>query len=137
MKFLKFICALLIGVLSVGFVSCGNDDDEPSDPSSNTSIVGTWSGYRIPQKPSEKSMTAKFYEDGTCEIWWYDNPLITTYYLSGEYTVTKKKLHIKGMYGDHGSRPFIDYDNTVNYSINNGVLKFKFDLAESILTKVD
>lgn len=29
MKFLKFICALLIGVLSVGFVSCGNDDDEP------------------------------------------------------------------------------------------------------------
>ena len=134
-KFLKFFCALLIGVLSIGFVSCGNDNDEPDDPNASAFIVGTWEGYREPQKPSVKSMTAKFYDDGTCEIWWYDNPLISSYYFSGEYTVTKKKLHIVGMYGDQGSRPFIDYDNTVGYSIKNGILKFKFDLANSILTK--
>ena len=37
-KFLKFFYALLIGVLSVGFVSCG--DDEPNDP--NMPESGTW-----------------------------------------------------------------------------------------------
>ena len=134
MKFLKFCCALLIGALCVGFVSCG-DDEEPDNPEALASIVGTWSGYREPQSPTEKSMTAKFYEDGTCEVWWYNNPLLASYYFSGEYTITKKKLHIVGMYGDQGSRPYIDYDKSVDYSIKNGVLKFKFVLSESILTK--
>lgn len=134
-KFLKFFYVLLIGILSVGFVSCGGDEDEPGNPETIASIVGTWSGYREPQSPSAKSMTAKFYEDGTCEMWWYDNPFIASYYLSGEYTITKKKLHIVGMYGEQGGRPYIEYDKTVNYSIKNEVLTFNFVLANSILTK--
>lgn len=39
-KFLKLFCALLIGVLNVGFVSCGDDGDEPNDP--NMPESGTW-----------------------------------------------------------------------------------------------
>lgn len=133
-KFLKFICAMLIGVLSAGFVSCG-DENEPNDPNSTSSIVGTWHGYSDAQKPSNDPMCAKFYEDGTCEIWWYHNPLLCSYYFSGEYTVSKKKLHIKGLWCDQGSRPHIEYDKTVTYSIKNGVLQFKFDLARWNLTK--
>lgn len=44
-KFLKLFYALLIGVLSVGFVSCGDDDDEPENPSGNNlaeKLQGTW-----------------------------------------------------------------------------------------------
>lgn len=135
MKFFKFFCAMLIGVLSIGFVSCGDDNDEPDEPTATANIVGTWTGYREPQASTEKSMTAKFYDDGTCEVWWYDNPLITSYYFSGEYTVTKKKIHFVGKYGDQGDKPFIEYDKSVDYSLKNGVLKFKFVLANSILTK--
>ncbi len=32
-KFLNYFCALLIGVMCVGFVSCGDDDDEPKSGS--------------------------------------------------------------------------------------------------------
>lgn len=38
-KTLKLFCFLLIGILSIGFVSCGNDD-EPNDP--NMPESGTW-----------------------------------------------------------------------------------------------
>lgn len=134
-KFLKFFYAMLIGVLSIGFVSCGGDDDEPENPEAAASIIGTWEGYREPQTSSEKSMTAKFYDDGTCEIWWYDNPLLATWYFKGDYSVTKKKLHLVGMYGENGYHQYIEYDKTVDYSIKNGVLTFKFDLAISHLTK--
>ena len=44
-KFLKFFCALLIGMLSVGFVSCGDDKDEPDSPSGSNlteKLQGTW-----------------------------------------------------------------------------------------------
>ena len=44
-KFLKFICALLIGALCVGFVSCSDDDDENDKPTGNNLIEklqGKW-----------------------------------------------------------------------------------------------
>lgn len=44
-KFLKFFCALLIGMLSVGFVSCGDDKDDLDSPSGNNlteKLQGTW-----------------------------------------------------------------------------------------------
>lgn len=134
-KFLKFFCALLIGVLSVGFVSCGDDDDEPDNPDAIASIVGTWRGYSEMQQPTKDAMTAKFYEDGTCEIWWYNNPLLASYYFRGDYTITKKKLHLVGLYGDQYDRPHIEYDQNVSYSLKDGVLCFKFNFANRYLTK--
>lgn len=44
-KFLKVFYALLIGVLSVGFVSCGDDDDEPQ-ASILDQMQGTWTLYK-------------------------------------------------------------------------------------------
>ncbi|MGM9693542.1 MAG: hypothetical protein ACI3YC_00850 [Alloprevotella sp.] len=131
----ELFCALLIGMLSVGFVSCGDDDDAPLGANAAETFIGTWTGYREAQLPTEKSMTAKFYEDGTCEIWWYDNPLITSYYFSGEYIVTDNQLRLVGTYGEEGDCPYMDYDRTVAYSIKNGVLTFHFGLANSYLTK--
>lgn len=133
-NYLKFFCALLIGVLSAGFVACG-DDDEPDSPEAAASIIGTWRGYSEMQNPTKDAMTAKFYEDGTCEIWWYNNPLLCSYYFRGDYTISKKKLKLVGLWCDQGDRPSREYDQTVDYSIKNGVLSFKFDLAIRYLTK--
>lgn len=36
--------AIAIAVMSVGFVSCGDDDDEPGS-GSNNALVGTWAQY--------------------------------------------------------------------------------------------
>lgn len=44
-KFLKFFCALLIGALSAGFVSCGDDGDDLDNPSGSSlteKLQGTW-----------------------------------------------------------------------------------------------
>lgn len=134
-KFLKYFCAMLIGMLSIGFVSCGGDDDEPENPAAVASIVGTWRGHSEIQKPTKDAMTAKFYDDGTCEIWWYNNPLLASYYFRGEYTITKKKLHLVGLWGNQGDRPSIEYDKNVSYTLKDGVLCFKFDLVNRYLTK--
>ncbi|MBP3299581.1 MAG: hypothetical protein J6L73_07900 [Muribaculaceae bacterium] len=135
-KLMKFFYALLIGVMSVSFAACGDDDDDqPANPADSKNIVGTWKGYNELQKPSDDPMTARFYEDGTCEIWWYQNPLITTYYFRGEYTVSKGKLHLKGKYGDNGDTPHIEYDKTVGYSVKDNTLKFKFHNTNWTLTK--
>lgn len=140
-SFKHFVILMAVCLLSVGFTSCDDDDDDEPGSGATESIVGTWKGYNNVQGPNSMNsqygvpMTARFYEDGTCEIWWYQNPLITDYYFTGDYTLTKKQLHLEGMYGDNGDRPFIEYDKSVNYSLKNGTLKFRFDLADWTLIK--
>lgn len=119
---------MLIGVMSVGFVSCG-DDDEPDNPGGNASIVGTWKGYSDVHKPSDDPMTAKFYEDGTCEIWWYHNPMLGSFYFTGTYKVSKKKMTLEGYYGGQGDRPSHSYSRTADFSIKGDQIDFYFDMT--------
>lgn len=133
-SYMKILWVMLFSMLTLSLTACG-DDDEPDNPSSTADIVGTWKGYADGYKPNDDMMTAKFYEDGTCDIWWYQNKEITTYHLGGTYTITKKKLRITGSYGDNGYTPYMDYDKEVSYSLKDGTLKFKFDLLNWILTK--
>ncbi len=134
-KLQKLLWVVLTCVMAVSFSSCNSEEDEPLDPSVAQNIVGTWKGHNIIQAASDDPMCAKFYEDGTCEIWWYQNPLLASYYFTGEYTMTKKKLHLKGLFSDQGSRPHIEYDRTADYTLKGDVLKFRFDLTDWTLTR--
>ncbi len=40
----SFMIAVAMTVMSVGFASCGDDDDEPGS-GSNSALVGTWAQY--------------------------------------------------------------------------------------------
>jgi len=40
----SFMIAVAMAVMSVGFASCGDDDDEPGS-GSNSALVGTWAQY--------------------------------------------------------------------------------------------
>lgn len=133
-KQLKFLYAVLVGIVAFSFTACSDDDDE-SEVVSVESIVGTWKGYSEGHAPTEEQMEARFYEDGTCVIWWYHNPLLCSYYFEGSYSVTKKKLRLNGLWCAQGDRPDMEYDKTVDYSIEGEQLRFKFDLAYWTLSK--
>lgn len=133
-KQLNLVYTILFAILAFSFAACGDSDDD-SDAVPSESIVGTWKGYSEGHKPTEEQMEARFYEDGTCKIWWYHNPLLCSYYFEGTYTATRKKLHIEGLLGDQGDRPSIEYSKTVNYSVKEDQLKFEFDLGFWILSK--
>lgn len=130
----------VVATLSIGFTACGNDDDDGPDVNIED-IVGTWEGYNTLQGASSMDseygvpMTARFYDDGTCEIWWYQNPLLQTCYFTGEYTLNKNQLRLVGKYGPNGDTPSVEYDKTVECSIKDGILQFYFDLTDWILTK--
>ena len=40
----SLLTVVMMAVMSVGFVSCGDDDDEPGS-GSNSTLVGTWAQY--------------------------------------------------------------------------------------------
>ncbi len=45
-QFIKFTIALIMGIVTLGFQSCGSDDDEPTKPTDYhkvESIIGEWS----------------------------------------------------------------------------------------------
>lgn len=45
-QFIKFTIALIMGIVTLGFQSCGSDDDEPTKPTDYNkveSIIGEWS----------------------------------------------------------------------------------------------
>lgn len=133
-KYLNMLIAILLSICSLSLISCRDDDDEP-DSGSNVSIVGTWKGHNTVASKDDDAMTARFYEDGTCEIWWYWNPYVDSYYFTGSYSLSKKKLHLKGYYGSQGSTPYIEYDQNKGCTIKNGVMNFFFDLGEWYITK--
>lgn len=54
-KFYYLLMVMLMGLVSVGFAACGNDDDEPKSPD----IVGTWQF-----KYSEGMILLQFTKDG-------------------------------------------------------------------------
>lgn len=62
MKKIKYLLMLLLGVLmSVSFVSCGDDDDDDA-PYAGSPIVGTW---QYGKEGSDKVLTYTFKADGS------------------------------------------------------------------------
>lgn len=126
-SFLPFLLALFV---CVGFASCSDGgDDELNGPEVIEAVTGTWKGEKL---RGGGSMTAKFYSDSTVEIWWASNPLLCTYYFSGIYDISKKKILFKGRACTNGSSLSSGWDvnETTSYSIKNGVLSFDFDLKQ-------
>lgn len=133
-KYLKMLIAIMLSICSFSLTSCG-DDDKDSDSGSNVSIVGTWKGHNTVAPNDDDAMTARFYEDGTCEIWWYWNPYLDSYYFTGTYSLSKNKLHLKGYYCSQGDRPYLEYDQNKSCTVKNGVMNFLFDTGEWYITK--
>jgi uncharacterized lipoprotein YehR (DUF1307 family) len=68
MKKIKFLLMLLLGVvMSVSFVSCGDDDDDDKDSGlyAGSPIVGSWTWTWSEDKSDRGSMTYTFYANGT------------------------------------------------------------------------
>ncbi len=87
---LKLMSIVLVAMLSVGFTSCGNDDD---DELSSNSIVGHWKGVTFQKyddinltnliDEGESSWDWRFYDDGTCSCRGYESALNGIYKLLG------------------------------------------------------
>ena len=68
MKKIKFLLMLLLGVvMSVSFVSCGDDDDDDKDSGlyAGSPIVGSWTWNSSEDKGDGGSMTYTFNANGT------------------------------------------------------------------------
>ena len=68
MKKIKVLLMLLLGVvMSVSFVSCGDDDDDDKDSGlyAGSPIVGSWTWNSSEDKGDGGSMTYTFYANGT------------------------------------------------------------------------
>ena len=101
---------VMVVMLSVGFASCGSDDDdEPSLKITKDMLVGSWEVTDIVNTSGDQlrkvyvGATMKFYNDGTCKCYDYmenayriNNGRLETYYKeSGEpmfvYTLVAQK----------------------------------------------
>ena len=78
--FWSLLTLMMVAMLSVGFVSCGDDDDED-----NASIVGTWVGYS-----NGEYVTYQYNSDGTGTITVNDVSIRFTY----SYNTETKRLTI-------------------------------------------
>lgn len=96
-QFLKFTIALVIGIVAIGFQSCGSDDkDEPEAPvstnidfSKSSAIVGKW--FQTERLWDDGTITKSedrsivFNADGTFEYHWGDGGISSA---KGIYTYT-------------------------------------------------
>lgn len=64
---LCWMTILMVAIVSIGFVSCGDDDDDKKVE--NVSIVGTWS---LNFSPNDYCLLT-FYQNGTVKYQEYDN----------------------------------------------------------------
>lgn len=117
--FWNLLTIMMVATLSVGFMSCGSDDDDNSI--SSDSIIGTWiivGGDEWAQKEIGQVWT--FNADGTCD--WGELSPYTNWKLSGSVLL---------MVRDDG--------RTEKYSIEfkNNQLHLTFESEYTILEKVD
>lgn len=79
---------VMVAMLSVGFVSCGGDDDDDTktEEVTSASILGSWSYTKVRSSGSYVSRTYTFNEDGTYIELWEEGTSYGTY--SGEESGT-------------------------------------------------
>ena len=78
---------VMVAMLSVGFVSCGDDDDDTkTEEVTSASILGSWSYTEIRSDTHYISETYTFNEDGTYIVLWEEGTSSETY--SGEESGT-------------------------------------------------
>lgn len=71
---LNWMTILMVAIVSVGFVSCGDDDDEDEKKIDEVTIIGTWrldysSGYELLTFNSNgKGTLSEYYYEGKKEI---------------------------------------------------------------------
>lgn len=104
---------LLLSVTMLPLSSCGNDDDEPSDPNS---IIGTWV-----ERDDEYPMCVQFKNDHTGAMWLEEHGKIDTRYTYDKFTWTLEEdvISFKITSGESNWNPMEDWDE---YEIKNGVL---------------
>lgn len=66
---LNCMTILMVAILSAGFVSCGDDDDNSIEKDGNVSLVGTWS---LNFGPDDYCLLT-FYKNGTVKYQEYDD----------------------------------------------------------------
>ena len=78
---------VMVAMMSVSFVSCGDDDDNYYDPSVTTPLVGVWQ-YQGPEDPSNYWWRLVFYKDGTGVETEYSNDGVTDITLNNKFNYT-------------------------------------------------
>ena len=91
-KFYLFLSVMLLTLVSVGFVSCGDDKDEPK----SADIVGTWQAKVIVEDGESVENLVQFTKDGkwnSVEI--YEGEVgVEVEVEHGTYTVSGNKLTV-------------------------------------------
>ena len=99
----RMVGMMLIAVLfSVGLASCGDDDDDPADPSTHDSaLVGTWVNT-ISGSDWTETAEVKFSANGKFEnkIVYKDSEETEVYKYGGLWSTSSNKLTVECTYSD-------------------------------------
>lgn len=100
---LNWMTILMVAIVSVGFVSCGDDDDD--EKGSTESIVGTWVYFERDGEYSYSEMYT-FKSDGTFKLVWQESDISLREFDSGEdsglwkYDAKNHKLTLTTIIGE-------------------------------------
>lgn len=114
-KFYLFLSVMLLTLVSVGFVSCGDDKDEPK----SSDIVGTWQVKAIAEDGESIESLVQFTKDGK----WHSVDIY-----EGEVGVEVEVEH--GTYTVSGNKMTVTYSDD-GVTINE---KFTFEVKGDKLT---
>ena len=116
---LSWMTILMVAIVSVSFVSCGDDDDDKKTGSS-VSIIGTWrhdfgsdGGYIIMQFNEDNTGYSQEYDPN-------DGGLRRKHNFTYQYDITMKRIYIRDSDGDQGTYEVRELTNTtlVLYDLN-------------------
>ena len=116
-KYYYLLMVMFLAVLSVGFASCGDDEDEPK----NSSIVGTWQIKAVDDFGTYESLI-QFTKNGK----WHSVDIYTengeteVEVEHGTYSISGDKLYIT--YTDDGE----DFTETVTYAVKGDKLTLTY-----------
>ena len=143
----RLMAIMMVATLSLGFASCGDDDD---DGDKGSPIVGQWTSVNNAQ---DKFV---FLSNGNCERHYdysstkgvtditIDDDAVLRRYFYGTYTVsgnnftitwTKQKVEYKNASGSmQDVKDFKAQTETGTYSVDDGMLTLKFGNGDFFLT---
>ena len=118
-KFYLFLSVMMLTLVSVGFVSCGDDKDEPK----SSDLVGTWQLKAIDEDGASYESLVQFTKNGqwnSVEIY-NDDSEIDIEVERGTYTVSGNRITVD--YTEDGKT----YSESFGFEVKNDKLMLTYD----------
>lgn len=121
----QLMTILMVTLLSLGFASCGSDDDDSVDSSGNGTIIGTWEETDYTDGTWQWTFNSN--GKGSCKV---TNK--TTYSFSFDYILNGSSLKISGY--EDGERYTDTY--TVSFSSDNRTMTWTEKFNGNTYTRI-